>query len=266
MKSDTFIDDFANRTKQFAKELNERVARFILTQPQIIYCEKHREVGRPISVKLSVEASRNPDHKSTVVYEPCASCAAENVMAAARAKLHAQGVPPILHHATIDNWDAAESAVEQRNKVCEFSKIRKGFLILLGNVGTGKSHLAVGVMRFFENAYFVKQNELLRQLRTSYRDHDVDNPVDHCQQCGLLVLDDMGLSGGGRDELPMLHAILDHRHGMQKPTIITSNLTYEALSGYLGDRLADRLRESCFRIINFAGETHRRISHEKYFS
>ncbi len=63
----------------------------------------------------------------------------------------------------------------------------------------------------------------------------------------------------------MLHEILDYRHGERLPTIITSNLQFENLSGVLGERMADRLRESTFRVLTFSGSSNRRDARQRYF-
>ena len=111
----------------------------------------------------------------------------------------------------------------------------------------------------------VKQASLLRLLRATYGDKKADDPIEKAQYARLLVLDDAGLSSGGRDELPMLHEVLDYRHGERLPTIVTTNLPFEQLSDALGERMADRLRESTFRILTFNGSSHRREAREHYF-
>jgi DNA replication protein DnaC len=42
-------------------------------------------------------------------------------------------------------------------------------------------------------------------------------------------------------------------------------LPFEQLSDALGERMADRLRESTFRILTFNGSSHRREAREHYF-
>jgi len=243
---------------QKSEDLIDAVKKYIENQPQQTRCINHG-VRQTICLDRSVAASRKYGDRGyySAMYEPCPLCEQD--------RLHGQGAPKNLLTASLDNWvaDGREIYLEQ---VREFIKQQRGFLILLGDVGTGKSHLAVGAMRFFSSAHYVKQNDLLRKLRQSYRDHGISDPVGECQCCDLLVLDDMGISGGGRDELPMIHAILDHRHDEQKPTILTSNLDLNELKECIGERMADRFKESSFNIVKFEGESYRRIAHEKYFS
>jgi DNA replication protein DnaC len=142
---------------------------------------------------------------------------------------------------------------------------RTGFLVMLGNVGTGKSHLAVAAMREWRAAVFIKQSSLLRELRATYRDRAACDPVSRCQDAGLLVLDEIGLSAGGRDELPLLHEILDYRYGEHRPTILTGNLGLDELRGIIGERLSDRLRECALPVLIFSGPSHRPERRGEYF-
>ena len=131
--------------------------------------------------------------------------------------------------------------------------------------GTGKSHLSAAALRQIGGGWFVKQSSLLFALRATYRDKAARDPIERAQSARLLVLDDVGISSGGRDELPLLHEILDHRHGEKLPTIMTSNLPLEGLSAVIGDRMSDRLRESAFRVLNFTGTSNRRGARQRYF-
>jgi DNA replication protein DnaC len=137
---------------------------------------------------------------------------------------------------------------------------------MLGNVGTGKTHLAVASMRHFEKALLVKQSTLLWRLRKTYRDASADDPIEPCQKTKLLVIDEMGLSQGGRDELPMLFEILDYRHGEFLPTILTGNIEWPEMAELLGARLVDRLRQSAFNVLNFGGNSHRPRGKADYFA
>jgi DNA replication protein DnaC len=167
----------------------------------------------------------------------------------------------------LDNWTPA-SDEEQRHlaAVRTFAtEVRRGFLMLLGPVGIGKSHLAVAVARKFQHLLFVKQSTLLRQLRATYSDKKAVDPIERCQEAELLVLDEMGVSGGGKDEWPMLSEILDHRYGHLLPTVVTSNLSWDELRAELGERIGDRLRESAHAVLAFAGESHRPAHRAAYF-
>ena len=256
---------FAEAARQQAEQAHRERLAFMATQPQSKPCKVHPDCIRPIDEKVTDEATRYYSFslgKPVAGYAPCPKC----IQDAANNELKKFGVPEILIHATFENY-MPDSEVEAGHveEVKAFCAKRTGFLPLLGGYGTGKTHLAVAALRSFGSGWIVKQASLLRALRDTYNDKAAFDPIDRAQSARLLVLDDVGLSAGGRDELPMLHEILDYRHGERLPTIITSNLPFEKLTPVLGERMADRLRESAFRVLTFTGTSHRRDARERYF-
>jgi DNA replication protein DnaC len=151
--------------------------------------------------------------------------------------------------------------------VKDFIAKRKGFLILYGeNKGNGKTHLAVSVMREIQLGRFVTHNQLLNLLRASYGKRNTsDDVIRSHQQSRLLILDELGLSAGGRDDLPMLHEILTYRYSEKLPTVITANLGLEQFKDVIGERMVDRLRESTFKMLRFTGESRRKEKRSEYF-
>ena len=237
-------------------------------QPQTIPCERHPEIQRPVDYQATWRANGGNNGALVAGYAPCPTCAKAIEFAVQNDRLHSQGVPSILLHCHFGNWDP-QDATEKANLAAavRFAGLKKrvGFLVLLGKVGTGKGHLAVSVMRTFADAIFVKHSTLLRRLRQSYRDPEAADPIAECQCAGLLVLDEIGVSAGGRDELPMLQEILDYRYGERLPTILTSNLTMAQMAHAIGKRLVDRLRESAFEVLTFGGESRRDAMKAQYF-
>jgi DNA replication protein DnaC len=244
-----------------ASFINSRVEneRFLSTLPAATPCAEHPQMIRPRDDQQSLRAQR-------AVFRLCELCEAERRQLAEIEKLQGRGVPLILCTATFDNWTPADDGDAANLETArEFSRVRRGFLILLGELGTGKSHLAVAAFRTFNRGWFIKQSELLRRLRQTYRDKAAVDPIDEAQNAGCLVLDEIGVSPGGRDEFPLLHDVLDHRHGNQKPTILTGNLTLDELRAVIGDRMSDRIRESAFAVLNFGGVSRRGAVRDNYF-
>ena len=214
-------------------------------------CRTHPDCPLPMDNDASWRAR-------AAVYAPCPLCDQDILLRRA-------GAPSNMLHATIDNWIAeGETGRRQLEVVRSFASSRKGFLVLLGKVGTGKTHLAVGVMRAFKRPVLYRQNGFLRALRATYSDQNLPDPVEVCQGADLFVLDEIGVSGGGRDEYPALHEILDHRHGEYKPTIITGNCDLDQLRSILGERLTDRIRQAAVAVVTLAGKSHRAGLQEKY--
>lgn len=248
---------YAESLARFEKSLNDFLQSAAPTSP----CPSHPDVV--LEIDLDATRKRFEPAKPRAVYKACPACHEDRE----RSRLIAMGVPKVLASATLDNWAPAgeqdEAIAEEVRKFA--TQVRRGFLILLGPVGTGKSHLAVGAMRHWQQGRFITQSELLRWLRRSYGDRSEGDPVEECQSASVFVLDDVGLSTGGRDELPLLHDILVHRHGAKLPTVITSNLSDHEFRKIIGERAADRMREGLFALLTLDGASQRWQHRTNYF-
>ena len=260
------MKNYIARSIESLRQAGERAQRerraFMATQPQARPCPVHPDCQRQIDERQTARATAENAGNFKAGYTPCPKC-----QEAARGdRLQSFGVPNNLMRATFENFiPDTEPEAGHVEIVKSFCEKRRGELVMLGGFGTGKSHLAAAALRAFGAGWFVKHSSLLYALRATYRDKAADDPIDRGQSARLFVLDDVGLSAGGRDELPLLHEILDHRHGERLPTIITSNLEYDALASVFGERMADRLRESAFRVLTFTGTSHRREARARYF-
>jgi DNA replication protein DnaC len=242
----------------------EEFEQWLSQQPKTRPCGEHPDQQTQLMAKATTEHhATNPWREPDAFYGTCPVCKAKRE----QRKLELSGTPPALFHCSFENWKPADGQEEQHLKdVREFAEsVNRGFLILLGPVGIGKTHLAVSALRRMGQGVFVKQSSLLAQLRATYSDRNAKNPVPRCQAANILVLDEMGVSSGGKDEFPMIHEILDHRYNHLTPTIITSNLTWDELRAELGERLADRLREAAWKVLVFAGQSRRPTRRDDYF-
>jgi DNA replication protein DnaC len=193
----------------------------------------------------------------------------ENEISPIAIKLARARVPHNLIGATFDNWKPKTNEERSHLETVErFAKSLQGFLLLLGNVGTGKSHLAVAIMHqaaLSMSVLLYRQPDLLKSLRDSYDDRGPD-PRDKCAGVGLLVLDELGLVSGGKDELPLVCEIIEQRYSSGLPLVVTSNLPYEELAGQLGPRIRDRIRGATFAALVFSGDSHRASCREDYLA
>lgn len=260
------LDQSLARFQQQRERVRLEYEKFYVTQPKTIPCSIHPDQALPIIAIEHQQQSTSIHYPPK--YETCHVCTEAAATVAQRAKLVRAGVPDTLSDCTFENWDASGPAERKvLSSAREFVKPpRRGFLILLGPVGTGKSHLAVSCMRTFSNPMFIRQSMLLRMARKGYRDRDLPDPVDTCIAPDLLVLDELGLSTGGKDELPLIHDILDTRYGAFAPTVLTGNTTLDDLQEILGERIFDRIRQAAFAIHTLAGKSHRPQVRKDYFT
>lgn len=245
----------------------EEDAAFVASKPQTTPCRQHPEQVLAINPVEMARLFREHRDVQGGGYHPCPLCQEAAHLKDENERLCRQGVPSNMLHATFDNWTpSTEGETNNLERVKAFVQVRRGFLVMLGDLGTGKTHLAVAVMRSFRDARLTKQSALLRSLRDTYRNRDAADPVKDCQRTDLLVIDEMGVSAGGKDELPMLYDILAYRYEEYLPTILTSNLSLDGLKETIGDRMTDRLWESTSAVLSFSGPSHRLARNDEYFS
>lgn len=252
-KLDQALNSLGTLIASVERRRNEWLAN--VNPPLVAHCPKH---GEPTELNV-VESMRSHELGGALVYDDCEECRREKRLDADSKRLNQQGVPAILCRASFDNFKCrTDEDAENLKAARRFTRLKKGFLVMLGRIGAGKSHLAVAVMRKFPSGLFVKQSTLLYGLRDTYRDDKAENLMLKAKRAKLLVLDEIGVSAGGKDEFPMLHEILDHRHGEFLPTVLTGNVTQDELGAIIGPRLQDRLVQSNAGVLHFSGSSHRK--------
>lgn len=137
-------------------------------------------------------------------------------------------------------------------------------LIMCGLFGTGKTHLAISIARVVARRgalpLFARTYEAVQFVREAYRRDSRMSEREAIQRMvdpDLLILDEVGVQGGGDNEQMILFAILNGRYDARRPTIIASNEDLGGIEKYLSARVVDRLREGGGRVLAFDWESHR---------
>lgn len=182
------------------------------------------------------------------------------------------GIPPRFDEATLATYVATnhgqQHALEAAKRyAADFGATweRGESLLLLGNVGNGKTHLAVGIAREAmeqgAEAIFTTVAEMVGKVKATWGNSG-DSEAKVIRQFAsvdLLVLDEVGSIKCSGREREILFAILGGRHNSVLPTIFTGNLTASELPGYLGDQIVSRLRESGTQSVIFNWKDYRPI-------
>ncbi|MCY3945352.1 MAG: ATP-binding protein [Anaerolineaceae bacterium] len=133
-----------------------------------------------------------------------------------------------------------------RDSARNFSRDPSGWLLLRGNYGSGKTHLAaaVGNERLAKGdvVIFLTVPDLLDHLRSTFRassEVEFDELFDRIRGCHLLILDDLGTENPRPWVVEKLFQLLNHRHGHQLPTIITTNSDLDRIDGRIRSRMLD---------------------------
>lgn len=143
--------------------------------------------------------------------------------------------------ATLYEWAEAE---DDRN------------LILLGPVGTGKTHAAIAAARVRfdrgERIIFAPMVEILEALRPGG-----DGSTRTWRTCRLLIIDDLGAEKPSEWTGEQLYSLVNRRWLERLPTIITSNLPADDLATNIDERVFSRLVDDALAV-RLGGDDRRR--------
>jgi len=179
-------------------------------------------------------------------------------------------IPRRYEHCELNNFD---TKLKQLSRSIELAKVaaekfvaeyplpQPFGLLLMGPQGTGKTHLAVGIIKELIRrksvpCLFCTFPELLKEIQNSY------NPISQASELALLtpvletevlVVDELGAqkpSDWVRDQVAY---ILNYRYNENKVTIITTNYLDEPektkdLTDSLAQRITERIRSRLFEM------------------
>ena len=132
-------------------------------------------------------------------------------------------------------------------------------LVMLGNAGTGKTHLACAIIREAGGKYRTAPDivEEMRRAKSFTANDTEADIIDYYAHVSLLVIDEIGRGIAATDEKYMLYQILNARYNTRKPTVLISNYKKADFLQYIGVAAADRLVESA-EVWELNGESYRR--------
>lgn len=160
------------------------------------------------------------------------------------------------------NSPAFVTCHEYAENFAEYKKRGVG-MILKGEVGTGKTSLAVAILqeviKTYGGGYFIPMVSLMDNILTMSK-RDVDEAVrfeKRIRSTPLLVLDDLGAEYENSWVRTKVDAIITERYNRKLPIIITTNLKASELMSTYQERTYDRLKGTSI-VINFTGESMRK--------
>ena len=139
----------------------------------------------------------------------------------------------------------AASLERAYNSAQQFATNLNGWLLLIGDYGCGKTHLAAAIanqaVELGVPTLFITVPDLLDWLRFSYGNAETsyEERFEEIREAGLLVLDDFGTQNATAWAQEKLFQILNFRYINRRPTVITTNQTLDEIEPRLRSRIQD---------------------------
>jgi DNA replication protein DnaC len=119
--------------------------------------------------------------------------------------------------------------LEETVALCRsYAEVPRGWLVLAGKHGCGKTHLAAAIanqrVTTGHPALFIVVPDLLDHLRATFSPNSLvrfDKRFEEVRTASFLVLDDLGTESASPWAQEKLYQLLNHRYNAMLPTIIT---------------------------------------------
>ena len=203
-------------------------------------------------------------------------------------------IPKRYEHCTLENYESGFRGADKSLKSARLMMQRfvEGYpvetegkgLLLTGDIGVGKTHVAVGLLKELitkrgVSGLFYDYRELLKQVQNSYNkdvsatELSILRPVLEAE---VLVLDELGAAKPTDWVWDTVAQILNSRYNERRTTIITTNyanegsllggapqesaakraMRDETLGDRIGERMLSRLQEMCV-VVEMRGKDFR---------
>jgi DNA replication protein DnaC len=190
---------------------------------------------------------------------------------AIRSQFAKAAIPKRFLNRTFENYQAITQQQQlalniARNYASHFAERLEngGGLILQGQPGTGKTHLACAIANQVitngASARFTTVMQLVRAIRATWK-RDSEQSEDQVLQSiidyDLLIIDEIGVQYETESEKLILFDVLNGRYENEKPTILLTNLVGQELNACIGERNVDRIQEGGGSTISFTWGSYR---------
>lgn len=172
---------------------------------------------------------------------------------------------------TFENYQGKEnqSLIIAKNFVKDYEEMKKENIGLLfyGSVGSGKTYLACSIANALIEQYQVRVKirnfaQIINELQKGGFDLDKNAYIESLVNTSVLILDDLGIERDTSYAKEQVYNIVNNRYLKQKPTIFTTNLSYDTILNCTESveyqRIYSRIIEMCIPIM-VVGEDFRKV-------
>lgn len=132
-----------------------------------------------------------------------------------------------------------------KGQVMELAKLdfikRKQGLVIAGNSGAGKSHIAKALLligcRQLYRCRYITASDMLKDLMASQADNSLDEKLKRYINPDILLIDEIGFDRLEQEEAKnasLFFKVIDGRY-CKASTLVTTNIDFKELGDYLGD-------------------------------
>lgn len=189
---------------------------------------------------------------------------AENAAAVKMERYKKSGVPARYIRESLETFKIkTESQRTAAAAVTDFIKSVKAdkpmILVLLGAVGTGKTHLCCAAIREIGGKYMTAAEmvEEIRHAKSFDAKASEKQIIEKYASARVSVMDEIGRGINAAEEKYMLYSYINAVYNMGGSAIFTSNFNKSDFINYIGAAATDRLVENGV-IIEMTGESYRR--------
>ena len=231
------------------------------------YCDTHG----PYQASRIFGRAPCPECTRDQLNEHAVRAQADRERAQRDARIRAIGLPKRYQGAELSQFEDASQHEQAKTLIDCVQKGDHVQALILGPVGTGKTHFAAALAKALAQAegapspLYASSAGYLRALRATFDNPDrrTDSVFQEYAQAGVLFLDDIGAGTEYSNDVWRLHELIDYRYCEELPTVYISNLPVSKnpddnqLSTFIGTRAYDRMRENAV-LIRMLGDTRRR--------
>ena len=172
---------------------------------------------------------------------------------------------------TFENFNPAVPGVQGAFYAAQkYAERPQGWLIMFGNYGAGKTHLAAATANeLLNNHYrvlFAVVPDLLDHLRATFgpsSEVEYDERFESIRDVQVLILDDLGTENTTPWAREKLFQIINHRYNYALSTVVTSNRKPEDIDPRIFSRMSDRAL--CEEITLIEAGDYRRLNLQQRF-
>lgn len=137
-------------------------------------------------------------------------------------------------------------------------RTKKNSLILVGGVGSGKTHLAAAITNTLIDrgipALFNTYSEHLEHIREEYDHTGQKKYLSMMKNTPMLVLDDVGKERKTDWTQQILFDVVNYRYEHMLPVIVTTNYNFDDFANYVGNAIFSRLYEMSGAVATKGGD------------